>query len=373
MGVVSLRNIIRAMEDIADPSWAFSWDNVGLQLGDKNIGIERILVALDPSQPVVSEAVALKSDLIISHHPLFFHPPTSLSFSEPEAGLVRQLIRNDIAVYSAHTNLDKALEGTCHLLFQKLGLGGEEILDGENPPAGSKKIVVFVPREQVEEVAKAIFDGGGGRIGNYSDCSFRVAGTGTYLPEAGTSPYKGEAGKMERVDEIRLETVVPQENVSPIVREICRVHPYEEVALDVYPLETTSPIGIGRVGNLPEPMILSDWASEVKKKLGIKALRLIGNISSQISRVAVVAGSGGEYIRKARHCGADCLVTGDIRYHQARQAEAAGIGILDIGHYHSERLIVDDLVDRLSTHPTFSESELEIRKAESEEDPFLFL
>jgi dinuclear metal center YbgI/SA1388 family protein len=372
MAGVSLRKIIRAMEEIADPSWAYSWDNVGLQLGDENATIEKILVALDLSQPVVSEAIAQNTDLIISHHPLFFHPLTSLSFTEHPADLVRQLIQNNIAVYSAHTNLDKAYQGSSHLLCKKLGLLADQVLEEEKLPTTDKKIVVFVPSEKAEEVFHAIHSGGGGRIGNYSYCSFRTAGVGTYCPETGATPYIGEVGKIEKANEVRLEAIIPQECITEAIRRVKKAHPYEEVALDIYPLESVASIGIGRVGNLPQTMILSDWAQEVKKRLGLKTLRLTGAPCSQVDRVAVVAGSGGEYIKAAKRAAAQCLVTGDVRYHQARQAEAVGLGLLDVGHYHSERLIVECLFDNLTSHPHLAGSGVVIQGAESEQDPFLF-
>jgi dinuclear metal center YbgI/SA1388 family protein len=368
---VSLRNIVRVMADIADPSWAFSWDNVGLQLGDENAEIGKILIALDLSRPVVAEAVACNADLIISHHPLFFRPLNSLLLTEPRAELIRRLIKSDIAVYSAHTNLDKS--SSCRLLFKKLGLLSERILDAENPPVAYKKIVVFVPPEHVEKVFGVIDEGGGARIGNYSYCSFRGAGVGTYRPEAGASPYAGEVGKIEKADEIRLEALIPSASMAEIIGRVRRAHPYEEVALDVYSPDAVDSIGIGRVGDLPEPMELSDWGREVKKRLGIKTLRLTGDTSAHVARVAVVAGSGGGYIEAAGRYGAQCLVTGDVGYHQARQAEAVGMGLLDVGHYSSERLIVEYLVDELSSHPELSESGVEIRGTESERDPFLSL
>jgi dinuclear metal center YbgI/SA1388 family protein len=371
MAGVLLKDIIQVMEAIADPSLAFSWDNVGLQLGDEDAEIQKILIALDISLPVVSEAIDHNADLIISHHPLFFHPLTSLCFADPQADLARRLIKNNIAAYSAHTNLDKACLGSCHLLFEKLGLLDKQVMNEENQPSDHKKLVVFVPPEQAEGVFGVIAEGGGGRIGNYSHCSFRVAGTGTYRPETGATPYIGEVGRVEKANEIRLEALVPSKKVTEIISRIKKVHPYEEMAYDIYPLETAASMGIGRVGNLTRPMVLSDWAEEVKYRLGIDTLPLTGDPSSRVSRVAVVAGSGGGYIKAAKRCGAQCLITGDVGYHQARQAETSGIGLLDVGHFHSERLIVEFLVDKLSSLTDLVESGVIIRKAESEQDPFI--
>ncbi len=369
MAGVPLKDIIQVMEAIADPSLAFSWDNVGLQLGDEDAEIQNILIALDFSLPVVSEAIACNADLIISHHPLFFHPLTSLCFTDPQAELARRLIKNNIAAYSAHTNLDKAC--SCHLLSEKLGLLDERILEEENQPSAHKKLVVFVPPEHVEKVFQAIHDGGGGQIGGYSHSSFRTAGRGTFRPETGTTPYIGKVGEVTNLEEVRLETVVPSANVGEVVRRIIQVHPYEEVAYDIYPVETATSVGIGRVGNIPEPMVLSDWADEVKRRLGIKTLRLTGDPSSRVSRVALVAGSGGGYIEAAKRCGAQCLITGDIGYHQARQAESIGVGLVDVGHFNSERLIVEFLTDTLSSHKDLKG--IMIQKSESELDPFCFL
>lgn len=368
---VSLKDIIQVMEAIADPSLAFSWDNVGLQLGDEDAEIQKILIALDISLPVVSEAKEHNADLIISHHPLFFHPLTSLCFANPQADMVRRLIQNNVAVYSAHTNLDKAC--SCHLLSERLGLLDGQVLEKENQPPDHKKLVVFVPPEHVEKVFQAIHNGGGGHIGGYSHSSFRTEGRGTFRPETGATPYIGKVGELTNLEEVRLETVVPSANVGEVVRRIIQAHPYEEVAYDIYPLASATSVGIGRVGNLPRPMVLSDWADEVKRRVGIETLRLTGDPASQVSRVAVVAGSGGGYIEAARRCGAQCLVTGDIGYHQARQAESVGVGLVDVGHFNSERLIVEFLADTLSSHKDLSEAGVIIRKSESESDPFCFM
>ncbi len=365
------REIMAIMETLAPPELAAEWDNVGLLLGDPEKEVRRILVALDVTPEVVEEAGSRGANLIISHHPLFFRPWKNLRFDCGQGALIRRLIQEDIMVYSAHTNLDFAALGVSYHLAVKLGLEDIEIL---KPTYQERyyKLVTFVPAEAESQVREAICAAGAGWIGNYSHCTFRIPGTGTFLPLAGTNPYIGQEGKLEEVKEYRLETILPRERLPEVLQALHKAHPYEEVAYDIYPLANEGPAqGIGRLGQLPQPVSLQELALTVKKELGVERVVVVGDSERKIKKVAVCGGAGSDMIETARVKGAEVLVTGDIKYHEARRALELGLALIDAGHFATERVIVPALVQYLQEE--LQDREVMVLAAQKEKEPWWLL
>lgn len=326
------QTVISLMEELAPKHIAMADDKIGLQLGSLRKDIRKVLVALDVNEEVVAEAVREGAELIIAHHPIIYRPLTHLQTDTPAGQVYAELIRQDIAVYVAHTNLDVADGGINDKLAQLIGLNDLRHLEDVHTER-LKKLVVFVPEAHHERVQQAVFAAGGGHIGQYSHCSFNISGTGTFLPQDGAHPFIGQPGKMEKVPEVRLETVVPESAERRVITAMLKAHPYEEVAYDLYPMDLKGrTMGLGRVGKLAEPVTLGELAETVKAAFSVPALRLCGDPGRIVRKVAVLGGSGSRYVRHALFAGADVLITGDMDYHSAQDAVAAGLAVIDPGH-----------------------------------------
>lgn len=345
---IKCKEVINFLEKMAPASLAEDWDNVGLLVGSPGKEIGRIMTCLDVTSSVVEEAIQKKADLIVSHHPLIFKGLKRINEDDPKGSIIYKLVKNDIAVYSSHTNMDMAEEGLNFYLATLLGLSD---IKGLNTYKCNDlyKLVVFVPENSIDQVRDAICGSGAGWIGNYSDCSFAASGTGTFRPLEGTNPYIGTKGNLEKVNEYRLETIVPQINLNRVLDAMLKAHPYEEVAYDLYKLEQPSKsYSLGNTGTLGAPQTLEEFISTVKNKLGIKSVRLIGK-ADRIKQVAVFCGSFDEsFIRDFRKSGADVLVTGDIKYHIAMDMADMGLCVIDAGHFATERIFVPWLAEKLS-------------------------
>ncbi|MFQ5646050.1 MAG: Nif3-like dinuclear metal center hexameric protein [bacterium] len=364
-------NVLTLLESLAPPWLACEWDNSGLQVGNPRATVNHILLALTPEEKVVAEAISIKADLIITHHPLFFSPIKSLTTDNPTARIARQLISSDINLYCAHTNLDASDQGVSQILAERVGLENLSVLD----PGFEReyKLVVFVPEEQAGKIIKVMEEHGGKPVGNYTSCTFRSPGTGTYRPGKGARPYKGVEGELSQVPEVRLETLVAEAEKNRLINAIIKVHPYEEAALDVYPLKPVKTgYGFGRLGDLSRPVTLAEWGKEIKEKLDLPGLRMVGNPESLIKRVAVVGGSGGDYIKSALARGAEALITGDVRYHQALEARASNLAVLDIGHFASESMTMNFLFSYLKERLENIGSSIEISLSRESRGPFNF-
>jgi dinuclear metal center YbgI/SA1388 family protein len=334
------------MEQLAPLELAEEWDNCGLQVGDPNRPVDRVLLALDMDEAVLAEAIDREAGLVITHHPLLFKGLKQIREDRGPGRLLSAIIRSGVTVYSAHTNLDSAPQGVNAVLARCIGLTGARVLR----PGRERylKLVVFVPLESVEAVREALAGSGAGWIGGYRDCAFMMQGTGTFRPLEGTNPYLGRTGELSRVEETRLETIIPARMAGSAVQAMLAAHPYEEVAYDLYPLENkASGSGIGRVGLLQEPVSFAVFTGRVKEALGLKGLRCGGDPARQVKTVAVCGGSGGDFWPLALGAGADVLVTGDIGYHGARDMLSAGLNFIDAGHYGTERLILEPVSDYL--------------------------
>lgn len=326
------QTVIQLMERLAPKHYAVPDDKIGLQLGSLQKEIRKVLVALDVTEEVVAEAISGQVDLIIAHHAIIFRPLSNLQTDTPAGRLYEKLIKHDIAVYIAHTNLDVADGGINDMMAEALGLTGLSHLEDVHTDK-LKKLVVFVPEDHHEKVQQALFQAGAGWIGQYSHCSFNIEGTGTFLPQEGAQPFIGKQGKLEKVKELRIETVVPQSIERKVIQAMLKAHPYEEVAYDLYPMDLNGrTFGLGRVGKLSEAVTLQELADLVKQAFDVPAARVVGDLNRQVKKVAVLGGSGSRYVRHALFAGADVLVTGDIDYHTAHDALAAGIALIDPGH-----------------------------------------
>ncbi|MEI7026712.1 Nif3-like dinuclear metal center hexameric protein [Paenibacillus sp. y28] len=332
------QTVIQLFEEFAPKAYAEPDDKIGLQVGSLQKEIRHVLITLDVTMEVVEEAIREQVDLIIAHHAVIFRPLPHVQTDTPAGRLIEKLIKHDIAVYIAHTNLDVASGGVNDLMAEALGLTGTTHLS-EVHTEKLKKLVVFVPQSHHEAVLQSLFQAGAGWIGNYSHCSFNIEGTGTYIPREGTQPYAGQQGKLERAEEVRIETIVPETLERKVVQAMLKAHPYEEVAYDLYPVDLKGrSFGLGRVGKLSEPVTLAELSEQVKSAFDVPFVRMVGDPQRSIRKVAVLGGAGRSFMRSAIFAGADVYITGDIDYHTAHDALAAGLCLIDPGH-HAEKIL----------------------------------
>lgn len=367
---VQAKMITGLIDELAPPVLAETWDNSGWQVGDPAALVDRVLVTLDVDERVAEEAINDHVQLIISHHPLILKGVKNIRLDTVFGRLVSRLLNAGTGVYAAHTNLDIAPGGINDVLAGKMGFKDMQVLQ-VTEKGKYFKLVVFVPPLYLEGVMEALRGQGAGWIGNYSDCTFQLKGTGTFRPGPGTDPFTGRQGELEKVEEIRLETIVPAARVEKTVAAMIEAHPYEEVAYDLYPLALEGPEkGLGRVGNLESPLSLGEFAQAVKNVLGIASVRYGGQGEEIISRVAVCGGSGAELWPAARAQGAQVLVTGDVKYHTAQDILAAGMGFVDAGHYGTEKIVIEFLGDYLEERLKEKGLDVEVLRSRAGSDPF---
>ncbi|AJF05677.1 Nif3-like dinuclear metal center hexameric protein [Geoalkalibacter subterraneus] len=368
-----VQDVVGFMNRFAPPALAESWDNVGLQLGDPAMEVRRLLVALDPEDCVIEEAIAREATLIVSHHPLIFRPLQGVVASEGTGRRLLRAAQAGTAIFCAHTNLDRARGGLNDWLAQALELQDVAVLQpGDDDELF--KLVVFVPSGHEEQVSDAIFQAGAGNIGEYDQCSFRAEGTGTFRPGAAANPFIGQIGRRETVSELRLETVVPREYLIRVLQKMLKAHPYEEPAYDLIPLRNRRrDVGLGRIGRLSEALPLDAFARQVAQGLGTEKVRVVGAADRAVSRVAVCGGSGASLIGEAVRQGADVLVTGDIKYHEARQSQEKDLCLVDAGHFASERVMVARLAQVLRDEADNQGWNIDILEAQGESEPFRFV
>ncbi len=350
---MQLKDILRSIEAIAPLPLQESYDNSGLLTGHPDDSVSGALISLDVTEPVIDEAISLGYNLIIAHHPLIFKPLKRINgFSEAERCLIKA-IKNDIALYAAHTNLDNTVNGVNSILCRKLGLEQTSIL---SPVQGNlRKLVIFVPESHAEKVRQAIFAAGAGHIGNYDSCSFNLPGSGTFRALEGTKPYVGEIGKIHTEAEIRIETVLPAWQESGVLSAARQVHPYEEVAWDSYPLTNEMPdAGSGMTGHYSIPLAENDFVQMLKDKLNTPSIRCSPFTGRKISKVAVCGGSGNFLIQDAIRSGADAFVTGELKYHDYFLADGR-ILLIEAGHYETEQFTKELLYQIVKENfPTFA-------------------
>jgi dinuclear metal center YbgI/SA1388 family protein len=367
--IFRIQDLVGLLNGLYPPALAESWDNVGLQVGDPQASVSRVMVCLDPSVGALEEAGRTGAQALLCHHPLIFSPLLSLVPVDETGRMLFQAVREGIAVLAAHTNLDRARDGLNDWLAEALELEGAVPLQ----PGGDDllKLVVYVPAGYEKRVADALFEAGAGHIGNYDCCSFRSAGIGTFRPGAGSDPFSGTVGKQSSVRELRMETILPKERLRRAVDRMIKAHPYEEVAYDLIPLANRRPeIGLGRIGRLPQFTTLAHFADLVKRTLKVPAVRLVGAPDRKVHKVALCGGSGASLLAEAVRQGADVLLTGDVKYHDARNAENRNLALIDAGHFGTEQLMVGKLAEVLRKKAAERGMEIEFLEYKGEEDPF---
>ena len=326
------------------------WDNVGLQVGDPAAAAPTVLVALDVTAAVLAEAAEVGAGLVVAHHPLVFRPLVSVLAGDPVGGLVLRAAGQGAAVLAVHTNFDVAGAGSpSDVVADLLDLTDRRPLRPAGAAGAAYKYVVFCPVEATAKVLDAAARAGAGVIGNYSHCSFRTPGTGTFLPEEGAHPAVGEIAQLNQVAEERLEVLVPTHRLAAVQAAVVAAHPYEEVAADTYPLHADPEVGLGRVGRVRMPTPLATLAERLRDGLPAPGLRMAGDPARQVERVAVLGGSGGDEVAAAVAAGADCYVTGDLKHHQVLTALAAGMACIDATHAATEQAALPGLADQLRT------------------------
>jgi dinuclear metal center YbgI/SA1388 family protein len=339
----AVSDILAAIGRRAPFERAAPWDPVGLVLGDPCAPARRLAVCHEVTERVVAELEREPVDLLVAYHPLLFDPTQRLVAGKTAAGRALRLARAGVAVAVAHTNFDVAPGGTADALADALGLtevAGFGPLDG----SPGRKLVTFVPHAAADAVLEAVAAAGAARIGNYTHCSFRAEGTGTFMAGEGSSPAVGRRGELSREPEARLEFVVPPAREAEVVRALLRAHPYEEPAFDLLERRGESHLA-GRIGLVEPGTTLGEFAERVADALpGAPPLRVAGARDAPVSRIAVLPGSGEDFLCAARQAGGDVLVTGDLRHHAVRSALDFGLALIDPGHAATERPGVERLL-----------------------------
>ncbi|MFW6269420.1 MAG: Nif3-like dinuclear metal center hexameric protein [Bacillota bacterium] len=345
---MKIKDAVNLISNIYPDKFTMDWDNSGIQVGNLNHQIDNILVTLDINLKVIEEALNNNCNFIISHHPLIFKSLKSISGINETEQIVIKALKNDLVIYSAHTNLDIAPGGLNDYLAEKLGLKNTfplKITDSSR----LYKLSVYIPENSFREVKNALLANGAGCIGNYSHTSFAVKGEGTFKPLAGSNPYQGKINKINKTKEYKLETIIEEDNLDKIKNILLNVHPYEEVAYDIFLLQNNGEkYGLGRVGELNSEIELKKYLKLIKEKLDIKhRIRLVGN-NKKIRKVAICSGSGSDLIERAKRVQADIFITGDIKYHQAQTVVDSNMVLVDAGHYETEAIVKEFWKDKLN-------------------------
>ena len=340
-------NITDFLEQIAPLGLQESYDNSGLLVGSNEKEIRKALITLDITPAVMDEALQSGCDLIISHHPLIFKGLKKINGGNMVEDLVLKAIKNDICIYAIHTNLDNVSKGVNGALAKKIGLKNTRVLLSKGGELN--KLVVFCPQSHAEDVRNSILDAGAGHIGNYSHCSFNTNGRGSFKAGEGADPFVGEIGKIHFEDEVRMETIVPKWLIPKVINAMLEVHPYEEVAYDIYPLNNKNGnVGSGIIGTLEKELDVEEFLKNLKEVLQVSYIRH-GPFHSgrKVKKVALCGGSGSFLMEDAFRQGADLFVTGDLKYHDFFEYQGK-MTLADAGHYETEQFTKELLFDFLT-------------------------
>lgn len=338
-------DLLRTLETLAPPAFAYEGDRIGLQIGDPEQAVSRALVTLDASRGAITDAVAQGCQMVIAHHPVIWNPVRHVVRGDPDGDRAWALARAGLSLAVAHTNWDAAAGGVNDELARRLGLFDVEPFGG-GTPRPRWKLTIFVPRSHGPVVLDAVAQAGAGEIGRYDRCAFLSEGMGTFRPLPGSNPTVGEVGVPQRVAEDRLEVFVPEDRRTTVERALRATHPYETPAFDWVRLDDAVPMPIGRVGQLPQPVALRNLATTLGTGLETKCWTW-GNPGHLVERVAVVGGAGGDLWPQAWQAGAQVLVTGEAKHSDALAASEAGLAVIAAGHYATEHPGVEALATRL--------------------------
>lgn len=350
---MKLKELCSFLDSAIPLSYQEKYDNSGLQIGVPDNEVKAGLLALDITEDVLDEAIDNSCDIIISHHPLIFTPIKRLSGASMTERIAAKALKNEISIYSAHTNLDLIPGGVSFRMAEKLGLVNVRVLS----PLQNRllKLVVFIPENYLDKVKDAVFDAGAGVTGNYDRCSFGMPGTGSFRPGEKANPFVGKKGKIHFEREVRFETILYTELKEKVIAAMLQAHPYEEPAYDIYLLENDNiEAGLGCVGDLKGTIDKTSFLDLIAKIFSAKGIRYSKFTGNNISKVALCGGSGTSLLREAIASGADAFVTADLKYHTYFDAEKR-ILLADIGHYESENFSVEILYDLIiKKFPTFA-------------------
>jgi dinuclear metal center YbgI/SA1388 family protein len=341
-----INQITNFLETIAPPSLQEDYDNAGLLTGNASMPCNAVLISLDCTEAIVQEAIDKKCNLIVAHHPIIFSGLKKINGKTYVERTIIKAIKNDIAIYAIHTNLDNVLHGVSGKIAEKLGLENVQILWPKKNIL--QKLVVFVPTKNAQQLTDAFFATGAGNIGNYSECSFISTGQGSFKPEDGATPQTGVIGKRETLEETKVEVIFPAWLQGQIITAMKANHPYEEVAHIIYNLANTyQETGSGIVGNLPEAVSEIDFLAKLSTIFKVKVVRHTALTGKKIQKVALCGGAGSFLINAAKAAGADIYITADVKYHEFFDADGQVL-LADIGHYESEQFTIDLLFELLS-------------------------
>jgi dinuclear metal center YbgI/SA1388 family protein len=350
---IKIENIINHLESIAPLVYQESYDNAGLLTGSAEMETDSVLVSLDCTEEVVDDAIDKGCKLIISHHPIIFNGLKKINGKNDIERTIIKAIKNDIAIYAIHTNLDNVHLGVNKRLAEIIGLKHTRVLLPKNQIL--KKLVTFIPVDHLSKVKDALFDAGAGNIGNYDQCSFAVEGIGTFRGNEQSNPFVGTKGKEHHEKEVKLEMIFPKHFQQNIIAALIRNHPYEEVAFDIISLDNFDDrIGAGMIGELNIPLSPIDFLGHLKQAMGLKSIRYTETNQAKIKTVAICGGAGSFLLKTALAQKADAFVTGDFKYHEFFDADKR-LMIADVGHYESEfftKELLRDLI--LEKFPTFA-------------------
>ena len=350
---MKVQDITSFLEKIAPPSLQENYDNAGLITGNANWECTGVITALDATEAVVLEAVEKECNLIVAHHPIIFNGLKKINGKNYVEQTIITAIKNDIAIYAIHTNLDNVLQGVNGKIADTLGLINRQVLQPKNNLL--KKLFTFVPIEHAENVRNAVFTAGGGQISSYSECSFNTEGTGTYKAGEGTHPFTGKIGERHTEPEVKMEIIFPAWLEKGICTAMITAHPYEEVAYDIVPLENTSfQVGSGLIGELPEPVSEVAFLAGIKEKFNLSVIKHTVLTGQQVKKIALCGGAGSFLIGAASAAGAQFYISSDIKYHEFFDANGKLV-VADIGHYESEQFTIGLLSEFLQQKfPTFA-------------------
>jgi len=349
--MVRIKDVTGYLERIAPLALQESYDNAGLIVGDSNQEVKGVLVCLDSVEATIDEAIALGVNLIIAHHPIVFKGLKRFNGANYVERTVIKAIKNDIAIYAIHTNLDNVPNGVNSIIAKKLGLENVRVLIPQKNALS--KLVTYCPVDKSQKVQEALFAAGAGNIGNYSHCSFSSEGRGTFMAGEIANPYVGKVGELNKEREVKIEVVLPNHLQATVVAALLKAHPYEEVAYDLFLMQNENPnIGGGAIGELPDEVATMDFLQRIKETMKAGSVRYTEVLKPTIKTVAICGGSGSFMLSDAKKAGADLFLTSDFKYHEFFDSENQ-IVIADIGHYESEQytsaLLGDFLTQKFST------------------------
>ena len=356
---MKISEILSFLETVAPRSLQESYDNAGLLVGNKEKDCSGILISLDVTEAIIEEAIQKNCNLIIAHHPIIFRGIKKLTGNNYVERTIILAIKNEVAIYAIHTNLDNVLHGVNKKIAEKLNLQNCRVLQ---PKEGSlKKLVTFAPQKNADEVRNALFEAGAGAIGNYSECSFTVEGKGSFKPLEGSDPYIGKIGERHVEEETRIEVIFPEFLESELIKSLQSAHPYEEVAYDIYPLSNRrNDVGSGLIGELEEKTAAQHFLNILKEKFKIPAIKHTKIVNPEIKKVALCGGAGFFLLSNAISAGADIFITSDVKYHEYFDADSR-ILLADIGHYESEQFTIELIAEILQKKlPNFAVLKTEI-------------